>query len=102
MTDSPPLPACVVDSSVLIDLHVGELLRSVFRLPLFLMASDVLIAELQEPGGDLLVDYGLTRVELSGGDVQKVSVKVIRILFGRVIEAKAQRPGSDQSLMCSN
>ena len=26
------------------------------------MATDVLIAELQEPEGDLLVDYGLTRV----------------------------------------
>jgi hypothetical protein len=42
MTDSPQLPACVVDTSVLIDLHVGRLLRPVFQLPLFLMAPDVL------------------------------------------------------------
>jgi predicted nucleic acid-binding protein len=72
MTDSPPLPACVVDTSVLIDLHVGRLLKPVFQLPLFLMAPDVLIAELQEPRGDLLVDYGLTRIELSGDEVQEV------------------------------
>lgn len=72
MADSPQLPACVVDTSVLIDLHVGRLLRPVFQLPLFLMAPDVLIAELQEPGGDLLVDYGLTRIELSGDDVGEV------------------------------
>jgi hypothetical protein len=72
MTDSPPLPACVVDTSVLIDLHMGGLLRPVFQLPLFLMAPDVLIAELQEPGGDLLLDYGLTRIELSGDDVGEV------------------------------
>jgi predicted nucleic acid-binding protein len=72
MADSPPLPVCVVDTSVLIDLHVGRLLRPVFRLPLFLMAPDVLVAELQEPDGDLLLDYGLTRIELSGGDVQEV------------------------------
>jgi rRNA-processing protein FCF1 len=36
------------------------------------MAPDVLIAELQELGGDLLVDYGLTRIELSGDEVQEV------------------------------
>ncbi len=39
MTDSPQLPTCVVDTSVLIDLHVGRLLRPVFQLPLFLMAG---------------------------------------------------------------
>jgi predicted nucleic acid-binding protein len=72
MTDSPQLPACVVDTSVLVDLHVGRLLMPVFRLPLFLMAPDVLIAELQGPDGDLLLDYGLTRIELSGSDVQEV------------------------------
>ncbi len=72
MTDSPQLPACIVDTSVLIDLHVGRLLRPVFQLPLFLMAPDVLIAELQEPDGDLLLDYGLTRIELSGDDVGEV------------------------------
>jgi hypothetical protein len=72
MTDSPPLPGCIVDTSVLVDLHVGRLLMPVFQLPLFLMAPDILIAELQEPDGDLLLDYGLTRIELSGSDVQEV------------------------------
>ena len=73
MADSPQVPACVVDASVLIDLHVGRLLRIVFQLPLFLMAPDVLIAELHEPDGDLLLDYGLARIELSSDDVREVS-----------------------------
>jgi predicted nucleic acid-binding protein len=73
MADSPQVPVCVVDTSVLIDLHVGRLLRLVFQLPLFLMAPDVLIAELHEPDGELLLDYGLARIELSGDDVREVS-----------------------------
>ncbi len=31
MMDSPPL--CVVDANILIDLHIGRLLREFFRLP---------------------------------------------------------------------
>jgi hypothetical protein len=72
MTDSPQLPGCIVDTSVLVDLHVGRLLRHVFQLPLFLMAPQVLVAELHEPDGDLLLDYGLTCIELSGDDVRAV------------------------------
>ncbi len=72
MTDSPRLPACIVDTSVLIDLHVGRLLRQAFQLKLSLMAPDVLIAELQEPDGVLVVSYGLTRIELTGNEVAEV------------------------------
>jgi predicted nucleic acid-binding protein len=72
MPDSLQLPAWVVDTGVLIDLHAGGLLKAVFQLPLFLLAPDVLVAELQQPDGNLLLDYGLARIELSGAEVQEV------------------------------
>jgi hypothetical protein len=70
MTDSPPL--CIVDANILIDLHVGELLREFFRLPFRLAAPDVIIAELDEPDGEMLVGYGLESVELTGDQVLEV------------------------------
>jgi hypothetical protein len=57
MRDSPSL--CVVDANVLIDLHVGGLLRKLFDLPLRLVAPDVTVAELEEPDGQELLAYGL-------------------------------------------
>jgi len=71
MKDSPSL--CVVDTNILIDLHVGGLLREVFRLPFQLMGPDVIIAELQEPDGESLVEYGLQKGEFSSAQVQEVA-----------------------------
>jgi predicted nucleic acid-binding protein len=95
MRDSPPL--YVVDTNILIDLHVGGLLREVFRLPCQLMAPDVIIAELQEPDGRQLIEYGLQSGELSGAQVQEVAWLVARHrrvstndLFALVL-ARAQR-----------
>lgn len=70
MRDSPS--AYVLDANILIDLHVGGLSREVFRLPFRLVASDVTIAELEEPDGQALVEYGLQAEELSGTYVQEV------------------------------
>ncbi len=72
MADFRRLPVCIVDTDVLIDLHIGSLLRSVFQLPFLLIAPDVVIVELQELKGDILINHGLTSVELSGSDVQEV------------------------------
>jgi len=47
----------VVDANILIDLHVGGLLRQVFLLPLRLVAPDVVIVELQEPDGEKLTSF---------------------------------------------
>jgi predicted nucleic acid-binding protein len=71
MQDSPPL--CIVDTNILIDLHVGGLLQELFRLPFRLAAPDVIIAELDEPDGEALVEYGLESIELVGEQVLEVA-----------------------------
>ena len=69
--DSPSL--WVVDANILIDLHVGDLLPELFRLPLALVAPDVIIEELQEPDGEQLERRGLHSRELSGQQVMEVA-----------------------------
>jgi len=63
----------VVDANILIDLHVGDLLPELFRLPLALVAPDVIIEELQEPDGEQLERRGLHSGELSGQQVMEVA-----------------------------
>lgn len=76
MMDSPPL--CVVDANILIDLHIGGLLREFFRLPFRLVAPDVIIAELYDPNGEMLTEHGLQSEMLSGAQVQEVASLVAR------------------------
>jgi predicted nucleic acid-binding protein len=76
MQDSPPL--CVVDANILIDLHVGGLLQELLRLPFKLVAPDVIIAELDEPDGEMLVEYGLESGELTGDQVSEVMALLAR------------------------
>jgi predicted nucleic acid-binding protein len=71
MQDSPSL--CIVDANILIDLHVGGLLQELFRLPFRLATPDVIIAELAEPDGEMLVECGLVSVELTGDQVLEVA-----------------------------
>ena len=71
MPDSPSL--CVVDANILIDLHIGGLLRESLRLPFRLVAPDVVIAELHEPDGNVLAAHGLESKELSGAQVLEVA-----------------------------
>jgi len=68
-----PPPQCVVDANILIDLHVGGLLTELFRLPLALVAPDVIIGELYEPDGEELKRRGLHSRELSGEQVLEVA-----------------------------
>ena len=70
MEDSPSL--CIVDANILIDLHIGGLLREFFGLPFRLVAPDVIIAEVDEPNSALLTEYGLESAELSGDQVREV------------------------------
>jgi hypothetical protein len=76
MEDFPPL--CIVDANILIDLHIGGLLRAFFRLPFRLAAPDVIIAELDEPDSEMLVGYGLESVELMGDQVLEVAALLVR------------------------
>ncbi|HEY77354.1 MAG TPA: DUF3368 domain-containing protein [Thermoflexia bacterium] len=68
--DSPSL--CVVDANILIDLHVGGVLREAFSLSIRLVAPDVVIGELEVPDGERLLEYGLESQMLSGEQVQEV------------------------------
>jgi predicted nucleic acid-binding protein len=76
MPDSPSL--CVVDANILIDLHIGGLLRELFRLPFRFVAPDVIVAELHDPDGGTLVEYGLESEELSGAQVLEVASLLAR------------------------
>ena len=70
MADSPsPL---VPDTSLLIDLHVGGVLPELFRLPYTFVAPDVIVEELLEPEGHMLLDLGLQQRELVGEQVAEV------------------------------
>ena len=57
---------CVIDTNVLVDLHIGGLLDALFRLPIRLLVPDLIIAELETPKGTSLAAYGLESCELSG------------------------------------
>ena len=46
----------IIDTNVLIDLHRGEILRQFFTLPYSFSAPDVIIDELEDPDGSLLLD----------------------------------------------
>ena len=76
MQDFPSL--CIVDANILIDLHVGGLLQELFRLPFKLATPDVIIAEMDEPDGAMLVECGLVSTELTGDQVSEVMVLLAR------------------------
>ena len=63
---------CVVDTSLLIDLHIGKIIAEFFQLPYTLVAPDVIIAELHEPDGKLLLKLGLQQGELTGDQILEV------------------------------
>lgn len=62
----------IIDTNVLIDLHRGEILRQFFTLPYTFSAPDVIIEELEDPDGSVLMGYGLQKGELSGERVLEV------------------------------
>ena len=63
----------VVDANILIDLYVGRVLWEISRLPFAFVAPDLLVYDLQQPSGQMLIDYHLVSpVELSGERVQEV------------------------------
>jgi predicted nucleic acid-binding protein len=70
MPDS--LPLCVIDTSVLINLHTGGVLQALFYLPVHLSAPNVLVEELVEPDGPTLVTCGLTSYGLSSDETLEV------------------------------
>ena len=70
MVDSPS--TLVPDSSLLIDLHVGGILRQFITLQYSFTTPDVIIAQLQDLDGTTLMGYGLQQSELAGEQVREV------------------------------
>ena len=66
------LSKCVVDTSIIIDLHIGKILALFFKLPYHFIAPDVIIAELHAPNGTLLLELGLEQGELTGNQIIEV------------------------------
>jgi predicted nucleic acid-binding protein len=62
----------VVDTSVLIDFHHGEILLIIFKFGQQVVAPDVIIAELHEPNGQYLCNNGLQSRELDAEQVSEV------------------------------
>jgi len=71
MRDSPS--ACVVDANVLIDLHAGGLLPEALVRPFQLVAPDLIVAELDDPPGPILVSQGLQEESLSGPEMGEIA-----------------------------
>lgn len=64
----------ILDTSVCIDLYNGELLKTVLQLPYHFVLPDVIVAELNEPGGDLLIQLGYNEEGISGNETQDILV----------------------------
>jgi hypothetical protein len=62
----------VVDTSILIDVYIGKILTQFFTLPYTFVAPDVIIAELHEPKGEILLALGLQQKDLTGEQVKEV------------------------------
>jgi len=76
------LPQVVVDTSVIIDFHLGGLLPNLFELPFRFLAPDAIIAELQGPEGAEVMILGLSKHELSMNqllEVMRLSPKHTRV-----------------------
>ncbi|MEW6458655.1 MAG: PIN domain-containing protein [Bacillota bacterium] len=63
----------VTDTNIWIDLEKGSIVHLMFRLPISLVAPDVIVAELRKPDGNALIDMGLQMMELSGSQVAEVA-----------------------------
>jgi rRNA-processing protein FCF1 len=70
MEDSPSI--CVVDTSLLIDIHFGKIVVPFFTLPYSFVAPDVIIAELKSIDSSMLIKLGLKKCELTGNQIQEV------------------------------
>lgn len=70
MEDSPSI--CVVDTSLLIDIHIGKIIAPFFTLPYNFLAPDVILAELKSIDSITFVKLGLQQSELTGSQIQEV------------------------------
>lgn len=62
----------ILDTSICIDLHNGKLLKAVLQLQHKIILPDVIIAELIEPAGALLIKLGYTKEGTSGEETNDI------------------------------
>lgn len=62
----------ILDTSIYIDLYKGKLLKAVLQLSYEFVLPDVIIAELKEPAGELLMKLGFTEEGTTGEETQNI------------------------------
>ena len=60
----------VVDANILIDIHHGDLTRSLFSMSFSLVTTDLIASELEVPNYEYLMDLGLRSIELSSDQIE--------------------------------
>lgn len=68
----PALKKLILDTSICIDLHNGKLLKTVLKLKHKIILPDVMIAELEEPAGELLLKIGFIQEGTSGEETKNI------------------------------
>lgn len=62
----------VVDANILIDIHHGNLTRSLFSMSFSLVTTDLIASELEVPNYEHLTDLGLRFIELSSDQIERL------------------------------
>jgi predicted nucleic acid-binding protein len=68
----PDLKKLILDTSICIDLYHGKLLKAVLQLQRKIVLPDVIIAELEEPAGELLLKIGFIQEGTSGEETEDI------------------------------
>jgi predicted nucleic acid-binding protein len=68
----PELKKLILDTSICIDLYRGKLLKAVLQLKHKIILPDVMIAELEEPAGELLLKIGFVQEGTSGEEIKDI------------------------------
>ena len=97
----------IVDTSLLIDIYIGKIIVQFFTMSFRFIAPDVIIAELHEPDGSLLMELGLEQREFTGNQVLEVlelrkqfSRPSVNDLFALVGTVLRKRPRSRKVDKC--
>jgi predicted nucleic acid-binding protein len=68
----PELKKLILDTSICIDLYHGKLLKAVLQLKYKIILPDVMLAELEEPAGELLLEIGFIQEGTSGEETNNI------------------------------
>ena len=68
----PELKKLILDTSICIDLYHGKLLKAVLKLKHKIILPDVMIAELEEPAGELFLKSGFIQEGTSGEETKDI------------------------------